>query len=180
MQPMTHFAAESSSGIGALGFDGKAFLIQLFTFVLAFLVLKRYVFKPILNVMEERRKTIEEGVKLGELMRREQAAFEDKMAELLKEARQQADGIVGTAQDDARQTIREAEDKARAKAAVILAEAESRIETDIVRARQKLKGELVSLVSEATEAIIDEKIDPHKDTQLIEKALKRQTGRQAA
>lgn len=173
MTPITNFAAESS-GIGALGIDGKAFLIQLITFLLAFLILKRYAFKPIVKVLNERRETIESGVKLGEQMQKEQAEFEAKVEQLLQEARQQADEIMAGAQDNARQTVREAEDKAREKAAGILKEAEARIDQDTARARKQLEKELVGLVSDATEAIIGEKVDAKKDAQLIERALKEQ------
>ncbi len=173
MQPLTYFG-ESSSGIGALGFDGKAFLIQLITFVLAFLVLKRFAFKPILKVMAERRQTIESSVKLGEQMQKEQAEMEDKVAKIMQETRQQTDGIIAGANDTAKQMIREAEDKAKAKAAGVLKDAESRIAQDTARARQQLQKELVGLVSDATEAVIGEKVDALKDAQLIERVLKEQ------
>lgn len=177
MQAYTHFAAESTSGIGALGFDGKAFLVQLITFVLAFLVLRRYAFKPILGVMQRRRELIESSVKLGEQMQKEQAELEAKVDTLMREARREADGIITAANDNARQMVREAEDKAKTKAAGVLKDAESRIAQDTARARQQLEKELVGLVSEATEAIIEEKVDGTKDVQLIERVLKE---RQAA
>ncbi len=176
MHPITYFS-DSSSGIGALGFDGKAFLIQLITFGLAFVVLKRYAFKPILKVMQERRETIESSVKLGEQLQKEQAAMEEQVAKTMQAARKEADGVIAGATDTARQMIREAEDKAKAKAAGVMKDAESRIAQDTARARKQLEGELVSLVSEATEAIIDEKVDAKKDAQLIERVLK---GRQTA
>lgn len=168
---LTQFA-DSSSGIGALGVDGKALVIQLVTFVLAFLVLQRYAFKPIVKLMDERRKTIESGVKLGEKMRQDEAAMAAKIETELHKARQQADGIIAGAQDTAQATIREAEDKARDKAAGVLKEAEGRIQQDIARARKALESEVVSLISDATEAIIHEKVDAKKDASLIEKALK--------
>src|SRR5882757_591494 len=172
---VTQFA-DSSSGIGALGIDGKAFIIQLVTFLLAFWVLKRYAFKPIIKLMDERHKTIEDGVKLGEKMRAEEAKMEDKVARALQDARKEADGIIAGAQDTGRSAIREAEDKARDKAAGILKEAEGRIATDTARARKQLEKELVGLISDATEAIIDEKVDAKKDAALIDRALKeRQT-----
>jgi len=172
---ITQFA-DSSSGIGALGIDGKAFVIQLITFLLAFWVLKRYAFGPIIKIMNERRATIERGVKLGEQMVKEKAELEAKVEQQLHEARQQADTIIAGAQDTARQTVREAEDKARDKAAIILTEADSRIAQDAARARQALEKEVVGLISEATEAIIDEKVDAKKDAALIDRALKeRQT-----
>lgn len=170
---ITNFAAESS-GIGALGINGKAFLIQLITFLLAFLVLKRYAFKPIAKVLNERRQTIESGVKLGEDMQKERAKLDDNVAKILRDTRREADTILASAQDDARQTVRDAEDKARQKATGILKEAESRIAQDTARARKQLEKELVGLVSDATEAIIGEKVDAKKDAQLLERALKEQ------
>lgn len=164
--------ADSSSGLGALGVDGRAFVIQLVTFVLAYLVLRHYAFGPILKILRERRETIEQGVKLGEDMQREKVAFEAKVSKVLHEARQEADGIIAGAHETAKQNIREAEEKARTKAAGIVAEAEDRIAQEAARIRQQLEKELVGLVAEATEAVLEEKVDQKKDTQLIERALK--------
>jgi F-type H+-transporting ATPase subunit b len=165
---------DSSSGIGALGLDGKALIIQLISFVLAFLVLKKWAFGPIIKAMERRRETIEKGVKLGEEMQKEKAAFEEKVAKALGDAREQADQIVGGAQSQAREAIHEAEDKARAKAETIIAEAQDRINQDTKRARQQLEKELAGLIAEATEAVVGEKVDANKDAALIDKALKEQ------
>lgn len=169
----THFGAESSSsGIGALGVDGKAFVIQLITFVLAYLVLRRYAFGPILKVLRERRETIESGVRLGEEMKTERAKLEQQVADALHDARKQADAILADANDAAREAGREAEEKARMKADNILKDAHERAEQDIQRLRHGLQKELVGLVSDATEVIIDEKVDARKDAELIDRALK--------
>jgi F-type H+-transporting ATPase subunit b len=176
VQILTNFG-DSSSGIGALGFDGQAFLIQLITFVLAYLLLRRYAFKPILKILHERRETIESGVKLGEQMRQEKAELADKVERTLHEARQEADGIIAGAQDSGRQAVREAEEKARAKAEGVMSEARQNLAQEKARARQQLEKEVAGLVADATQAIIEEKIDPQKDAALIERALK---GKQAA
>lgn len=167
----------SSSGLGALGVDPKALVVQLITFVLALWVLKRYAFKPINKVLLERRELIASGVKLGEDMHKEKAKLDSKVNATLNDARTQADGIVAAAQDAARDTVREAETKAREKADAILVEAKLRTTQDVARARKQLERELVGLISDATEAIIDEKVDAKKDAALIDKALK---GRVAA
>lgn len=175
IQPVfTHFAADSSaSGIGALGLDWRALIIQLITFGLAYLVLRKYAFGPIMKVMNERRETIDKGVTLGEQMQKQQAKAEAEVAKKLTEAQTHADSIVATANDEARAKVREAEEKAQAKAQSILSDAENRIAQDTQRARQKLEKELVGLVSEATEAIVGEKVDSKKDAELIDRALKR-------
>jgi F-type H+-transporting ATPase subunit b len=165
---------DSSSGLGSLGLDGKAFLIQLVTFLLAFWILKRYAFGPIAKVMDQRRKTIEDGVLLGEQMKKEKTELDDKVADELAKARSEADGIIAQAQDTSRGIVRDAEEKASEKAAGILKSADERIAADTKRARKQLEGELVGLISDATEAIIGEKVDAKKDAQLIDRALKEQ------
>ncbi len=172
VQLLTNFGA-SSSGLGALGFDGQAFVIQLVTFVLAYLLLRRYAFGPILKILRERRETIESGVKLGEQMQQEKAELAGKVEKALHEARQEADDIIAGAQDSGRQAIREAEEKARAKAEGIVAEARQNITQETARARQQLEKEMAGLVADATQVIIEEKVDAKKDAELIERALKR-------
>lgn len=166
--------AAEATGLAALGIDAKVLLIQLITFVLVYLVLKKFAFTPILNILQKRRDLIEQGVELGEQMKREKAALDEKVEETLAGARTEADGIIANAQEASRQTIREAEDKAQEKATGIMKDAEARIVSDTQRARKKLEGELVGLISDATEAIIDEKLDAKKDAQLIDRALKGQ------
>jgi len=164
--------ADSSSGIGALGLDTKTLVIQVITFLLAFWALQHWAFKPIVQLMERRRETIEKGVKLGEKMQKEQVELEQKVAKALHEARQTADGIIAEAKSQGRQAVQEAEAKAKEKAEGIIASAEDRIKQDANRARKQLETELVSLISDATEAIIDEKVDAKKDAVLIDKAIK--------
>lgn len=168
---LTQFG-ETSSGIGALGLDVKALIIQLISFVLAFLVLKKWAFGPIVRMMERRRETIEKGVKIGEEMKKEKVAFEEKVAKALADARKEADSVVSGANSQAREVIREAEDRAREKAEAIIAEAQERIDQDTKRARAKLEKELVGLIAETTEAVVGEKMDAGKDAALIDKALK--------
>src|SRR5262249_1884036 len=101
---LTQFA-DSSSGIGALGIDSKALIIQVVTFILAFWVLEHFAFKPIVKMLEQRRQTIEKGVKLGEDMQREKAELEQSIAKEMREARAKADEIVNSAQGQGRQII---------------------------------------------------------------------------
>jgi F-type H+-transporting ATPase subunit b len=172
LHSFTTFGAESSaSGIGALGINLQALLIQLGTFLLAYFVLRRYAFKPILKVLQDRRELIENGVKLGEDMQKERAELDQKVTATMQDARRKADSIVAEATDAARDKQREAEEKARSKADNIVADAHSRAEQDIVRMRGQLQQEMVGLVSEATEAIIHEKVDARKDADLIDRAL---------
>lgn len=167
------FFAESSSGLGALGISFSAFIIQLITFILVFLVLMKFAFKPIIGLLETRRKTIDDGVRMGEKLSKQQAKFETQMADEMRKAREQADHVIATGQKEAREVVREAEKTAQRKADSILADAEVRISEEQARAKLALEKDIVGLISEATEAIVGEKIDPKKDAETIDKILRK-------
>src|SRR5579863_1445741 len=101
--------ADSSSGIGALGISLSAFIIQLLTFVLVFLLLKKFAFTPVIRLLQERRKVIDDGVKMGEKLAKEQQEFDAKLAQTMQEARVEADHIIATGHKEARDVVREAE-----------------------------------------------------------------------
>ncbi len=162
---------DSSSGIGALGFSVSSFVIQIITFILVFLVLRKWAFKPILKVLNERRELIENGVTLGQEMALEKKQLEAKIDKTLHETRVKADDIISAAQQDARAVITAAEEAAKVKAEQIMTDAEARIKQETAKAWKDLQKDLSSLISEATEAIIDEKVDTKKDIELIDKAL---------
>lgn len=170
-----YFAAESAAGgspLAALGVDGKSLLFQLITFTLVFLVLKRFAFKPISKMLAERRKVISDGILLGEQMEKEKSKLDEKSAEIIREARHEADKIISIAHKESRELIHAAEKDAKVKVEAIMKDADERIGEDAERARRGVEKDIVNLVSEATEAVVSEKVDTRKDAEVIDKALK--------
>jgi len=177
MQFLVHFASETaeaaeSSPLASLGVDLKSLIFQLITFILIFLILKRFAFKPISKVLQERRKVIDDGVRMGLRMEKEKAKLDEDVKNTMKEARQEADKIIATAHKEAREVVRDAEKSAQRKADSMLTDAQERIEEEKRQAKKKLEKEIVGLVSEATETIVHEKVDSKKDAQLIDEAIK--------
>ncbi|MBW3569415.1 F0F1 ATP synthase subunit B [Candidatus Parcubacteria bacterium] len=172
-----NFAAENTeeaSGFAALGFDVKAFLIQLVTFLLVFYILKRFVFGKVVDMLEKRRETIEEGVKLSQEAKARSEELDREIDEAHKKARADADKLLAQTREQAESIIREAEDSAVTKAENILSEAKKKINEETERARRSLERETVDLVIEATEAVSREKLDAKKDANLIKDALRSQ------
>jgi len=58
------------------------------------------------------------------------------------------------------------------KAEKIIADGKLQIEAEVVKAREALKKETLSLVAEATAAVLGESVDVKKSEALIKKALK--------
>lgn len=179
MELLTRFAAEEAvhgatdgSPLASLGIDGRSFLFQLITFLLVFLVLKQFAFKPIGKMLARRREVIDAGVRAGMEMEKQKAELDKKVASEISLARAEGDKIIANAHKEAREIAREAEKAAHRKTETMLADAEARLDEEARRAKQKLEKDIVNLVSEATEAIVEEKVDAKKDSALIDKALR--------
>ncbi len=172
---LTQFAAteaEKASGIAALGIDPKAFIIQLITWLLVFVVLIRFVFKPIIKVLQNRQDAIDEGMRLTTEMVAEKDKLEAEVEKTLKKARKEADEILSKTHEQASGIIKQAEESAQAKVDKMIADAHAKIDDETVKARRKLEKEVLNLVVEATEIVTSEKLDATKDASLLERALK--------
>ncbi len=164
-------AAEEKTGVAVLGIDFKAVILQAGTFVLLFLIVRKFALKKIVTTLEERRLTINKGVDLGLEMEQKKAEFDEQLKKLHIEARQKADEIIANANKESGDIIKAGEASATAKVEQMLKDAEARIEREMVEARKELKAEMLGLVADATEVIIDEKLDAKKDASLISRAL---------
>lgn len=171
MSPIIQFGAESAGGLGALGINLQGFFFQLITFVLVLLLLQKFVYAKLVDTLEVRRKAVisslDDAKKAADALEK----TNEKSEELLQEARQEASGIVALAQKEAAKLVEDSAVKATKKADHILEQADARISSDIAAAKQSLQSEMISLVSSATEKLIQQKLDTKKDAQLIKDAL---------
>lgn len=172
---LNNFAVEASAdagGLSSLGIDGKAFIIQLVTWLLVFFVLAKFVFRPIINVLQKRQETITKGVELTSEMIAQKEKLDKEVEKVLKKARSEANEILSKTHDQSNAMIKEAEEKASQKVDAMIAEAKVKIADETAKAKRNLEKEVVNLVIEATEVVSGEKLDARKDADLLAKALK--------
>lgn len=164
-------AHESAGGISALGVDAKTLLLQIVTFVIVFLLLKKFALDKIVQTLEERRKTIDKGVDLGIKMSEEKERLSQEVTAALQKARAEADKIIAAGHQEAGMLLKEAEASASRKADAMLADAYAKIEDDIKSAKKGLEKETLKLVAEAASVLLSKKIDSKQDAVLINRAL---------
>lgn len=169
----TETAHEAASGnlFQALGIDGKLLLTQGLAFLVLVFLLAKFVYPVLVKAIEDRRAAIEAGM---EEAKQSQAALEKaeaKVADMLAMARKEADSILARSQQEASSMVADAETKAKTRADQIVDAARSQLQADVTKARAALKKDTVELVALATEKVIKEKLDDHKDAALIRSAL---------
>lgn len=167
----TKTAAEAESGLAALGIDPVAIILQSGTFVLLFVLVKRFALDKINHNLTRREKTIQEGLVNAQEAERALESADQKQAEILRQARAEADNILAQAHEQAGVIAAEAEQKAVERNERLLADARAQIAAELERAQTKLQAETLDLVAEATAAVLKQKIDSKADQRLISEAL---------
>lgn len=166
-----HGAEEQAGLFQALGIDLKLLVTQAIAFLILVFILGKFVYPVLMKAVDARRDQIEAGLKEAKEAQEALEKAEAKVADMLAEARTEADGILARTHQETSAMVAEAETKAKERADQIVKDARAQLETDVAKARQALKAETVQLVAQATEKIVGEKLDTSKDATLIHKAL---------
>jgi F-type H+-transporting ATPase subunit b len=164
-------SAESSGLLGALGIDVKLLITQALAFLVLVALLGKFVYPFLIRSIDERRETIEKGLKEAKQAQEASVKAEAEIQKLLAQARKEADEILARSHTEATAQVAEAEEKAQVRAEQIVKDAHAQLEADVAKARVALKKDTASLVAMATERILHEKVDAAKDAKLIERAL---------
>ena len=155
----------------ALGLNAQLFIEQGVAFLILVFVLAKFVYPALVKAIDDRRAAIEAGLQEAKESQEALEKAEAKVAEMLEEARKEADEILARTHQEAASVVAEAEDKAKTRAEQIVADARQQLAVDVSKARDALKKDTVELVALATERVIGEKLDERKDADLVHKAL---------
>jgi len=148
------------------GFNWWLFLSQCISFGIVALLLQKFAYKPILNVLEERRQRIQEGLANAAKIKEQLAESEQRYQEILSKANAEAQKMI----DEARQSSSALADKrsqqAIAEAEQILAKAREASKVEHDRVLAELKREVGRLVIETTSKVTG-KVLTSQDQELI-------------
>lgn len=159
--------------ITALGLDFRILLAQLVNFAILVFVLWRFAYKPVFNILEERRKKVNKGIEDSEEAARRLSEADEHKKKVIAEARQEANGIIEEAKKKAEVRYQEIIDKSRADIQVIIEDEKEKIAAERNNAIKNIKAETAEMVSLALSRVLEEKIDNKKDAELIARAIKK-------
>jgi len=164
---------EASGGLfDALGIKPELLILQIVAFLILVFLLGKFVYPWLMKQVDERQVAIEAAAKAATEAQASAAESQERVTELLDQARAEAAGIVDTAKLEASQMLSASEERARSTAEKIAAEAQANVEKSIENAKRELHNETLELIALATEKIIHTKLDKKTDAALIASALK--------
>jgi len=132
---------------------------QSIVFLIFVLFVMKYVWPHLTAALEERRKTIADGLAAAEKGKHEQELAEKAAEKHIKLAKEQAADILVLAQKRASELVEEAKGDAKAEADRIRTAATAEIDQEVNRAKEHLRQQVAAIAVAGAEKILKREID---------------------
>ncbi len=153
------------------GIDWKLLLAQAVNFLILLWILKRFAYRPILNVLKKRREDIEKGLRYTEEAEEKLKHIVEERESILKEARGEAIAIVSEAEVQAKLRKDEISAEAVKKAEAVVREAKRHIEEEKAKMGEEVYKGAGDLVRLAVARVLGKMTAEERDKNLVAEAL---------
>ncbi len=159
-----------------LGIDPLLIVVQIVNFVLLLIILKKVLYKPILNTIKNREKELSEIEKKGVEFEKEKQEFEKEKAKLLNALQKEKREVLEEAKLGAQILKKETIDKANREAKKILSETQKQALRDSGNLTKKIKEEANKLAVELAKNALAQILNEKDRGKSVEIAIKRISG----
>lgn len=142
---------------------------QSITFLVFVWFCKAFVWTAIRNAMDEREAQIADGLEAADRAGRDLELAQEKASQRLREAKEEAAGIIDAANKRGSQIVEEAKNAAREEGGRLKAAAQAEIEQEANRAKEQLRSQVSVLALAGAEKVLEASIDEGKHKELVEK-----------
>ena len=154
------------------GVDWRHLIAQIISFCIVCALLHRFAYRPVLAMLEERRRRIAEGLANAEKSKTELARTEAQRQEVLARANAEATRMIEEARAAAARLAEQETQKARTTAEQIVLQAREAAEREHNRMLAELKREVGHLVVQTTAAVTGKILTPDDQSRLAEETAK--------
>ena len=148
-------------------------IAQIVLFFIVYWVLSKFAFKPIMAMLEERRRRIEEGQINAEKIKQQLVEAQAKYEETLARANAEAQRLIEEVKASGEKLAEEKRQAALAEAQEIIRRTHDSLSLERERTLAELKKEVGRLVAETTEKVTEKILTP-QDHQKINEETARQ------
>lgn len=152
----------------ALGINLGYLFVQIFNFAIVFVVLRAWVFKPILGLLERRRTAIAQGLEDARIAAEARANAEKDARSIMAEAQTNANQKVREATERAEAAALEVQSQAAAEAVKLREDALAEAAREHDRILADLRGQVAALAMAAAQKLIGEALDERRQRALID------------
>jgi F-type H+-transporting ATPase subunit b len=152
--------------------DPGLFIWTILTFLVLVGLLAKFAWRPLLEALERRQATIAAALDDAKLARQELERLQKESAEMMRQARVEAEAIIARSRSDADALREELKQRARTEAATIVKNAEQQIQLEAARAIQQIRHEAIDLSVSIASKILQRQVSREDNEALIEATLK--------
>jgi F-type H+-transporting ATPase subunit b len=127
----------------------------------------RFVWPPLMRAIENRQKTIADGLAAGERGKRELELASQRSGDVVRDAKQRASEIIAQAEKRAADIVEEAKGAAKDEGGRILAGAKAEVEQEVFRARETLRQQVAELALAGASKILRREVDAKAHADLL-------------
>lgn len=157
--------------VSKLGIDWKLLLANSLTFFLVLWILRKFAYRPIMDVLDRRQKTIGDGLAAAEQSQTELAAIQHQKEIILKAAKSESLAIVSEAKKQGEAFKQKLAKQAQAESAATIEKTKMLLDRERIAMVKQAKTELADLVVAATEKVLDATVDEKMQTKLADRAM---------
>lgn len=151
--------------------DPGLFIWTILTFLVLLALLTKFAWRPLLTALHNRQERIRQSLEEARAANDEKERLRREAAEIMRQARLEADAIISSSRSDGERVREEIRQKARAEAASIVSAAERRIELEAARARQQVRREAADLSILIASKLIRRNLSPEDNRALIDDVI---------
>ena len=151
-----------------LGLNLGFILVYLFNFLIMLVVLRIWVYKPILGLLEKRRQNIAQGLEDARVAAEARASAEKEAAKIIADAQAEASKIVREANERAQGVAKEVKVEAETEAAKAREAALAEAEAERNRVLADLRGQVAALSISAAQKLVGEALDEKRQRALLD------------
>ena len=127
-------------------------------FVILFLLLAKFAWKPILSAVNEREAHIEDALNQAKKAREEMAYLKNENEKILQQAREERDAMLKEAREMRNETINKAKEEAKLEAEKIIVSARESIQTEKAAAIADIKNQVATLSIGVAEKVLGKQL----------------------
>lgn len=157
--------------VSKLGIDWKLLLANTVTFFLVLWILRKFAYRPIMDVLDRRQKTIGEGLDAAKKSQDELTAIQHEKAVILKAAKTESLAMVSEAKKQGEAFKQKLAEQANVESAAILEKTKALLDQERVAMVKQAKTELTDLVIAATTKVLDRAVDEKTQAALADQAV---------
>src|SRR5579871_6187035 len=159
------------SVFSSLGINVAAVVWHAINFLILLWILQRFLYKPVLKMLDDRSTRIRESLAQAEAARAETSRLQDESRGILDEARRQGQTVLANANQNAERIMAEARQLAQAEGDRLIERARSEIARERDQAFQELRQEIAGLAVAAAGRVINRSLDDSAHRELVREFL---------